>query len=76
MVQLLRDEIFVGFPDTQVYTQRGSLLAVDGDNAREIRLDFQGADLGALMDAARVAVDEIPQGDPARPTRRLSRAWS
>ena len=65
MVQLLRDEIFIGFPDTQVYTQRGSLLAVDGDNAREIRLDFQGSNLGALMDAARVAVDEIPKAIPA-----------
>ena len=43
MVQLLREKIFVGFPDTQVYVQRGSLLNVDGDNAREIRLDFQGS---------------------------------
>ena len=42
MVRLLREEIMVGFPDTQVFVQRGSLLNVDGDNAREIRLDFQG----------------------------------
>jgi hypothetical protein len=34
---------------------------VDGGNDREIRLDFQGADLTALMDAARMAVDEIPK---------------
>ena len=64
MVRLLREEIMVGFPDTQVFVQRGSLLNVDGDNAREIRLDFQGADLDALMDAARVAVDEIPRAIP------------
>ncbi|MCE3283944.1 MAG: efflux transporter permease subunit [Steroidobacteraceae bacterium] len=64
MVRLLRDEIMVGFPDTQVFTQRGSLLAVDGDNAREIRLDFQGADLAALMDAARIATEEIPKAIP------------
>ncbi len=64
MVRLLREEIMVGFPDTQVFVQRGSLLNVDGDNAREIRLDFQGADLGALMDAARVATDEIPKAIP------------
>ncbi len=61
MVRVLRDEIMVGFPDTAVYVQRGSLLNVDGNNSRELRLDFQGADLGALMAAARVAVDEIPQ---------------
>ncbi|HEX5651000.1 MAG TPA: efflux RND transporter permease subunit [Steroidobacteraceae bacterium] len=64
MVRLLRDEIMVGFPDTQVFTQRGSLLAVDGDNSREIRLDFQGADLAALMDAARIATEEIPKAIP------------
>jgi multidrug efflux pump subunit AcrB len=64
MVDVLRDEIFQGFPDTQVYVQRGSLLNVDGDNAREIRLDFQGADLAALMDAARVAADAIPSAIP------------
>ena len=35
-----------------------------GKYYNSIRLDFQGADLGALMDAARVAVDEIPQAFP------------
>jgi len=64
MVRLLREEIMVGFPDTPVYVQRGSLLNVDGDNSREIRMDFQGADLVALMQAARVAVDEIPTAVP------------
>ena len=44
--------------------QRGSLLNVDGGNSREIRLDFQGADLAALMDAARVAVEQIPEAIP------------
>ena len=61
---MLRDEIMVGFPDTSVFIQRGSLLSVDGNNSRDIRLDFQGADLEALMDAARVAVDEIPKAIP------------
>ncbi len=61
MVSLLRDDLMAGFPDTPVYSQRGSLLNVDGGNDREIRLDFQGADLAALMSAARTAVDEIPK---------------
>ncbi len=64
MAQLLREELLVGFPDTRVYVQRGSLLNVDGGNSREIRLDFQGADLTALMDAARVAVEQIPEAIP------------
>jgi multidrug efflux pump subunit AcrB len=61
MVSLLRDDLMAGFPDTPVYSQRGSLLNVDGGNDREIRLDFQGADLAGLMNAARTAVDEIPK---------------
>jgi multidrug efflux pump subunit AcrB len=60
MVRVLREEIMVGLPDTPVFVQRGSLLNVDGNNSRELRLDFQGADLVSLMDAARVAVDEVP----------------
>jgi multidrug efflux pump subunit AcrB len=64
MVRVLRDEIMVGFPDTPVFVQRGSLLSVDGNNSREIRLHFQGPDLDALMKSARVAVDEIPKAIP------------
>ncbi len=64
MVRVLREEIMVGFPDTPVFVQRGSLLNVDGNNARELRLDFQGADLVSLMSAARVAVDEVPKAIP------------
>lgn len=64
MVRVLREDIMVGFPDTPVYVQRGSLLNVDGNNSRELRLDFQGADLVALMEAARVAVDRIPVAIP------------
>jgi multidrug efflux pump subunit AcrB len=64
MVRVLREEIMVNFPDTPVYTQRGSLLSVDGDNSREIRLHFQGPELEALMQSARVAVDTIPQAIP------------
>jgi multidrug efflux pump subunit AcrB len=60
-VRLMRDEIMVGFPDTPVFVQRGSLLSVDGNNAREIRVYFQGADLSELMGAARIAEQEIPK---------------
>jgi multidrug efflux pump subunit AcrB len=64
MIRVMREEILVGFPDTSVYIQRGSLLNVDGGNSREIRLDFQGADLPSLMAAASVAVDEVPKAIP------------
>ncbi len=64
MVRVLRDEIMVGYPDTQVYIQRGSLLSVDGENQREVQLYFQGPDLTALMKTAAVAMEEIPKAIP------------
>ena len=64
MVRVLREEIMTGYPDTGIFVQRGSLLNVDGGNAREIRLYFQGPDLDALMKAASVAMDEIPRAIP------------
>jgi multidrug efflux pump subunit AcrB len=64
MVKVLREEIMVDLPDTPVFVQRGSLLSVDGNNSREIRLHFQGPELDALMKSARVAVDEIPKAIP------------
>ena len=60
-VRLLREKILVGLPDTGVFVQRGSLLDVDGGNARNIELYFQGPDLDALMRAAAVAMKEIPK---------------
>ena len=42
MVSLLRDDLLAGLPDTPVFSQRGSLLNVDGGNDREIRARFPG----------------------------------
>ncbi len=64
MVRVLREEIMVGYPDTQVYVQRGSLLSIDGENQREVQLYFQGPELDALMKAATVAMEAIPQAIP------------
>lgn len=64
MATLLRDELLVDFPDTGVFTQRGSLLDVDGGNARAIEIYFQGPDLAALMRSADVAMKAIPEAIP------------
>ncbi len=61
MVRVLREEIMVGFPDTAVFVQRGSLLSVEGENQREVQLYFQGPDLVSLMQAAAVAMKAIPE---------------
>lgn len=64
MVRVLRDEIMTGYPDTSIFVQRGSLLSIDGDNQREVQLFFQGPDLQALMQAAAVAMQAIPEAIP------------
>lgn len=64
MMRVLREEIMTGYPDTSIFVQRGSLLSVDGENQREVQLYFQGPDLNALMQAAQVAMDQIPLAVP------------
>jgi multidrug efflux pump subunit AcrB len=64
LMEVLRDEIWADLPDVRPFVSQGSLLDVDGNNAREIRIDLQGADMAGLMEAARVAVDAIPPAIP------------
>lgn len=64
VVNLLRREILADLPDVRAFASQGSLLNVDGNNAREIQLHFQGPDLPALMTAAGVAMAEVPKAIP------------
>ncbi|MDP3856195.1 MAG: efflux RND transporter permease subunit [Stagnimonas sp.] len=64
VVKLLKEEILAGLPDVAAFANRGSLLSVDGNNAREIRLWLQGPELEGLMAAAKVAEQEIPKAIP------------
>jgi multidrug efflux pump subunit AcrB len=60
---LIRDEIVVGFPDTQVFLSQGNLFGGFGDG-RNIDLQFQSADLAALMPVARRAQELIGEKMP------------
>ena len=64
VVDLLKKEILADLPDVKAFANRGSLLNVDGNNAREIRLWLQGPEHEGLMAAARVAEQEIPKAIP------------
>jgi len=64
VVDLLRNKILADLPDVRAFANQGSLLSVDGSNSREIQLHFQGPDLPALMQAAGVAMSEIPKAIP------------
>ena len=64
LMDVLRDEIWADLPDVRPFVSQGSLLNVDGNNAREIRIDLRGADMAGLMETARVAVEAIPEAIP------------
>jgi len=59
--QLLSTEILVGLPDTRTFSVQGSLFNFGFGSGREINLDFQGADISALMAQAAQWMPTIQQ---------------
>ena len=77
MIQLLNEEILIGLPDTQAFTNRGSLLQFGFNGGRAINIDLQGPDMEALMDSAAKGMDLITKalpGSVVRPIPGLSMA--
>lgn len=78
LMALVRDEVFAGIPDTQVFLFRGSMINVSGGgDGRSIELNLQGPDLAALMQAARTGVAAVQQhlpGGSAQPVPALDMA--
>ena len=75
MIELLNKEILVGLPDTQAFTNRGSLLQFGFNGGRAINIDLQGPDTEALMTAAASGmqyVNEALPGAVVRPIPGLS----
>lgn len=77
MIELLNDEILIGLPDTQAFTNRGSLLQFGFNGGRAINIDLQGSDMEALMASAatgmKLITDALP-GAVVRPLPGLSMA--
>ncbi|WP_065204518.1 efflux RND transporter permease subunit [Shewanella woodyi] len=77
MIKLLNDEILIGLPDTQAFTNRGSLLQFGFNGGRAINIDLQGPDMEALMASAgkgmKLITDALP-GAVVRPQPGLSMA--
>ncbi len=77
MIKLLNDEILIGLPDTQAFTNRGSLLQFGFNGGRAINIDLQGPDMEALMASAgkgmKLITDALP-GAVVRPLPGLSMA--
>ena len=78
LMQVVRNDIFAGIPDTQVFLFRGSMINVSGGgDGRSIELNLQGPDLAALMQVARVGVAAVQQhlpGGSAQPVPALDMA--
>jgi len=77
MLKLLNDEVLIGLPDTQAFTNRGSLLQFGFNGGRAINIDLQGPDMEALMMSAgkgmKLITDALP-GAVVRPLPGLSMA--
>ncbi|GGI89594.1 efflux RND transporter permease subunit [Shewanella gelidii] len=77
MIRLLNEEILIGLPDTQAFTNRGSLLQFGFNGGRAINIDLQGPDMEALMASAAKGMSLINTALPGavvRPIPGLSMA--
>ena len=78
LMQVVRDEVFAGIPDTQVFLFRGSMINVaGGGDGRSVELNLQGADLPALQQVAAVGIGAVQQhlkGGSAQPVPSLEMA--
>ncbi len=76
-VELLRDELLVGLPDTPAFVSQASLLGIGFAGGRTINVDLQGADIVGLMRAGekgKAIIEELMPGAQIRPLPGLSLA--
>ncbi|WP_448212710.1 efflux RND transporter permease subunit [Colwellia sp. MEBiC06753] len=60
LMNIVRNEIFSGLPDTQAFLFRGSMINVSGGgNGRTIDIDINGSDIEVLMEVAQVGIGAI-----------------
>lgn len=71
MIELLNSEILIGLPDTQAFTNRGSLLQFGFNGGRAINIDLQGSDMEALMASAATGMKLITDALPGAVVRPL-----
>jgi len=61
LMEMLRDEILVGFPGARPFVTRASLLNIGISGGRNIDIDLQGPELAALMAAAKVGQEVMTE---------------
>ena len=68
LVEVIRDEVTAGFPDTRAFVAQGNLFGGFGDG-RSISIHMQSSDIQALLSAARVGMGIIEQKLPGSQVR-------
>ena len=71
MIDLVRDEILVGLPDTRAFVQRSTMLNFGFDGGRAINLDLQGPDINVLSEVAMQAMPIINEAVPGAMVRPI-----
>jgi multidrug efflux pump subunit AcrB len=65
LMDVMKNQVLNGLPDTQVFLFRGSMINVSGGGGgRSISLNLQGQDIQALMRAAQLGMQSIEQNMP------------
>ena len=71
MIEIVRNEVLVGLPDTQAFVQRSSLLNFGFDGGRAINVDLQGPDIQTLSDVAVEAMAIVQEAVPGAMVRPI-----
>ncbi len=71
MIELVRDEILVGLPDTRAFVQRSTMLNFGFDGGRAINLDLQGPDINVLSEVAMQAMPIVNEAVPGAMVRPI-----
>ena len=78
LMQVAREQIFSGLPDTQLFMFRGSMIQIsNGGDGRTMRIDVTGAEINDLIATARVGLAQLQEHFPdamARPNPPLDMA--
>jgi len=65
LMDVARNEIFAGLPDTRVFLFRGSMIQIrNGGNGRMLSIDLTGSDLDQLIATARVGLGKVSEVMP------------
>jgi multidrug efflux pump subunit AcrB len=65
LMDIVRNQVLVGLPDTQVFLFRGSMINVSGGgNGRTVDIDIKGSDIDSLIVIAQAGIASLKEHMP------------